>query len=194
MKTFTIVGGVDGAGKSSLIGILKAERNDLGNIIDVDKLASANGGNYLRAAGIAIVEIRYFLERHISFTQEATLSGHVVEHTVQKAREAEYEIHLYYVGLSSAEESIRRIKNRVRKGGHNIPDNNVLRRYHRRFSSLARILPYCDRAKFYDNENQFSYVAEYRNGKLIFKSNYRPQWIEELKNHLEKQVKIGQNS
>jgi len=110
----------------------------------------------------------------------------MVEHTVKRARDAGYEIHLFYVGLSSPEESIRRIKSRVRKGGHNIPDNNVLRRCHRRFSSLVRILPYCDEVKFYDNENQFSYVAEYRNGELLFKSNYRPQWIEELKSSLKK--------
>ena len=40
MKVYTVIGGVNGAGKSSLTGVLKAERSDLGRIIDVDKLAS----------------------------------------------------------------------------------------------------------------------------------------------------------
>ena len=38
MKIYTIIGGVNGCGKSSLTGALKAERRDLGIIIDVDKL------------------------------------------------------------------------------------------------------------------------------------------------------------
>jgi hypothetical protein len=63
MKTYTIVGGIDGTGKSSLIGVLKAERNDLGNIIDIDKLASKNAGNDLKAAEIGITEIWYFLNK-----------------------------------------------------------------------------------------------------------------------------------
>lgn len=41
MKIYTIIAGVNGSGKSSLTGALKAERSDLGLIIDVDRLAAA---------------------------------------------------------------------------------------------------------------------------------------------------------
>ena len=44
MKTYTIIAGVNGAGKSSLTGSLKYQRRDLGKIIDVDKLAVQHGG------------------------------------------------------------------------------------------------------------------------------------------------------
>jgi len=40
MKRYTIIAGVNGAGKSSLTGALKAERSDLGIIIDVDKISA----------------------------------------------------------------------------------------------------------------------------------------------------------
>ncbi len=40
MKIFTIIGGVNGCGKSSLTGSLKAERTDLGIIVDPDKLTA----------------------------------------------------------------------------------------------------------------------------------------------------------
>ena len=43
MKIYTIIGGVNGSGKSSLTGAIKAERKDLGTIIDVDKLNAALG-------------------------------------------------------------------------------------------------------------------------------------------------------
>ena len=42
MKNYTIIGGVNGVGKSSLSGVLKVERLDLGYVIDVDKLAVEN--------------------------------------------------------------------------------------------------------------------------------------------------------
>lgn len=44
MKTYTIIGGVNGTGKSSLTGVLKAETTDLGRIIDVDKITASLGG------------------------------------------------------------------------------------------------------------------------------------------------------
>jgi len=40
MKIHTIIGGVNGAGKSSLTGVLKSERSDLGQIVGVDQLSS----------------------------------------------------------------------------------------------------------------------------------------------------------
>ena len=68
------------------------------------------------------------------------------------------------MGLDSLQESLQRIENRVRKGGHNIPRRNVEARFARRFSDVVKILPYCDEARFFDNDNGFVLVAEYRNG------------------------------
>ena len=43
MKIYTIIGGVDGVGKSSLTGVLAAENDDLGVIIDTDKINRITG-------------------------------------------------------------------------------------------------------------------------------------------------------
>jgi len=45
MKTYTIIAGVNGCGKSSLTGVLKTEIDNLGKVIDVDKITVACGGN-----------------------------------------------------------------------------------------------------------------------------------------------------
>ncbi|WP_312692243.1 zeta toxin family protein [Caproiciproducens sp.] len=190
MKVYTIVGGVNGAGKSSLTGVLKAERNDLGYIIDVDKIAFENQGDNYKAARIAISKIEKFMKNGITFTQETTLSGHMVERTIKKAKDLDYAIHLFYVGLSSVEESLKRIKNRVEKGGHDIPTDDVIRRYDNRFETLIKILPYCDEVKFYDNENRFDNVAEYRNGEIIYKSDYKPDWLIGLQEQLDEEENI----
>ena len=71
------------------------------------------------------------------------------------------------------------------RSGHNIPEQDVMRRYHKRFEDLAAILPYCNEVKLYDNENGFVEKAEYRNGQLITRSDILPQWISELKCFIE---------
>ena len=78
------------------------------------------------------------------------------------------------------EESILRIENRVKKGGHNIPDEDVICRFEKRFEDLMTILPYCDEATFYDNENGFVAVANYKNGEIMQIGSSRPQWLKEL--------------
>lgn len=180
MKTYTIVAGVNGAGKSSLTGVLRTEINDLGKIIDVDKITASLGGNQIEGAKTAIGMIEDCLQRDVCFTQETTLSGYKTLATVKKAVEKGYYIRLYYVGLNTADESVKRIANRVEKGGHDIPCKDVERRFAKRFEDLAMILPYCNEATFYDNENGFVAVAEYKNGEILPIGKIIPRWLEEL--------------
>lgn len=179
MKTYTIIAGVNGTGKSSLAGVLRQQSHDLGVIIDVNRLAAANNGNNIVADRLAVARIRDCLSRDISFTQETTLSGSLTAHTARSAKERGYVIRMYYVGLDSVEESLTRIANRVRKGGHGIPEEDVRRRFGNRVKSLAAVLPYCDEAIFYDNNNGFAAVGEYRNGMIICYEG-GPQWIREF--------------
>lgn len=183
MKTYTIIAGVNGVGKSSLTGVLVGEGVDLGVIVDTDKMTAAFGGERLRGGKEAIRVIRSCLESGKSFTQETTLSGAKTIRTIGAARERGYFVRLYYIGVDSAEESVKRIKNRVEKGGHDIPEADVRRRYEKRFADLAAVLPLCDEVKIYDNENGFAERAEYRNGTLTFKSGPRG-WLAELARYL----------
>lgn len=72
----------------------------------------------------------------------------------------------------------------MQKGGHNIPTQDVIRRFNGRFNSLANIIPLCDKIVFYDNENGFVKVAEMLNNKFNFSNGFRPQWLTELKKEL----------
>lgn len=180
MKTYTIIGGVNGTGKSSLTGVLKTQTTDLGQIIDVDRITAENGGSAALGEQFALERIQSCLDKNISFTQETTLSGRKTELTAQKAREKGYFVRLYYVGLDSADECLLRIENRVAHGGHDIREEDVLRRFAGRWEAVKKILPYCDEARFFDNYNGFMEVAEYVNGELIIKGNNPPKWVKEL--------------
>ena len=180
MKIHTIIGGVNGVGKSSFTGVLRSRTTDLGTIVDVDRIAAQCGGSLLEGGRRAIRIMEDCLRDGVNFTQETTLSGHRPKSAVRRAKEAGYHIRLYYIGLDTVEESQRRIANRVSRGGHDVGAEDVQRRFLGRWEALAAVLPYCDEAAFYDNDNGFVEAASYRNGELILEGDLRPRWILEL--------------
>lgn len=188
MKIYTIVGGVNGVGKSSFSGVLKSRTTDLGVIVDVDKITAQIGGGAIEGGKAALRIIEDCIEKGVSFTQETTLSGFRVKNTAQRVKEAGYYVRLYYVGLDTVEESKRRIENRVARGGHNINTEDIERRFSRRWEAVKAVLPFCDEAAFYDNDNGFVEVAAYRNGELILEGEYRPRWVVELSEYLKGKV------
>ena len=112
MKNYTIIGGVNGVGKSSLTGVLKSRMTDLGIIVDVDKMTAQAGGSVLQGGKRAVRLIEDCIAKNVSFTQETTLSGHRIRQTARRVRDAGYAVRLFYVGLDTAGESLRRIANR----------------------------------------------------------------------------------
>ena len=148
-------GGVNGAGKSSLSGVLKDCLDDLGVIVDPDKLTAQYGGDEYAGGPGGCGQIAGLPGQGIDFTEESTLSGSFSRKMARAARDKGYTVRLYYVGLDTAEESVRRIANRVARGGHDIPTQDVERRFARRFRDLGKLLPLCNEATFYDNDNGF---------------------------------------
>lgn len=177
MKIYTMIGGVNGCGKSSLTGILKSERADLGIVVDPDKIIAELGGNMYEGGKLAVSRLENALANGNSFTQETTLSGSYPCKLACRAKNTGYHVRLYYVGLETVTESLRRIENRVVRGGHDIPRHTVEKRFSHRFADVVKILPYCDEAKFFDNENGFRLVAVYRNGEILPLDSNSPQWL-----------------
>lgn len=184
MKVYTIIGGVNGVGKSSFTGVLKEQSTNLGIIVDVDKITAELGAGTIAGGKAALKKINECIEKGISFTQETTLSGRKTEITAKEVKEKGYHVRLFYIGLDTAAESLARIANRVRRGGHNIPENDVERRFEGRWEAVAKILPYCDEAEFYDNDNGFVKVAEYRNGELRPVGQHQPKWLTDFQDFL----------
>jgi predicted ABC-type ATPase len=90
LKTYTVIGGINGVGKSSLTGVLMGERTDLGKIINVDDMAKNMNNDNTKAGQFAISKIRKYLSKGISFTQETTLAGKDILKTVKQASELNY--------------------------------------------------------------------------------------------------------
>ena len=184
MKIYTIIGGVNGTGKTSFTGVLKTQTTDLGVVVNVDKIIAVAGVSPSEGGKLALRRIKDCLYKGVSFAQETTLSGYRTEKTASDAQERGYYVRLFYIGLDTKEECLTRIANRVARGGHNISEDDVSRRFAGRWESVAKILPHCNEARFYDNDNGFVEVAEYRNGELILKGDVRPAWVLQLSGYL----------
>jgi len=187
-KTFTIIAGVNGVGKSSFLGArTNLEQDELR--IDVDKIAAENNISNIEAGKIALKKIDEAIKNGESFTQETTLSSHQIVQTIKKAKENGYNVNLYYIGVNSADEAIKRIANRVLKGGHDIPKEDVIRRYDKQKENIKKVLNLVDNIYFYDSENGFSWFALYSDGvantmlneklKIAFNKEL-PRWYKEI--------------
>lgn len=182
MKRYILIAGVNGAGKSTLYETLD-ELKEMPRI-NTDEIAKELGDwkdtSVLLTAGRKAVKLlNQYLSNGISFNQETTLCGKSVLSNIKKAKEMHYCIELHYVGVDSVEIAKERVKLRVSKGGHGIPEEDIERRYIETFKNLKDVLKYCDLTAFYDNTERFRRFAIFRNGKIVRLSNTLPKWFEE---------------
>ena len=187
MKKYVLIAGVNGAGKSTLYettGTLKGM-----NRINTDEIVKEIGdwrkfSDVVKAGKIAIRLVKENFAKGSSFCQETTLCGHLAMKNVHEAKMFGYMIELHYVGVDSVEIAKRRVKYRVRKGGHDIPEKDIEKRYYESFVNLKEILNECDLAVFYDNTEEFRRFAVYKNGENVFLATKIPLWFQ--KNVLER--------
>lgn len=153
-----VLAGVNGAGKSSIGGA--AFRHFGGDYFNPDEaaralLAASPGLRQADANGMAWQLGRTLLERAISqrldFAIETTLGANTIPRLLQKAASQGIEIRVWYVGLSGPELHIERVRSRVRRGGHDIPEEDIRRRYVHSRLNLIHLLPYLHALRVYDN-------------------------------------------
>lgn len=72
---------------------------------------------------------RLFIQEGISFARESTLTAHFDLTLMQEAKSHGYEVELVYIRLASPELALARIAARVARGGHDVPECDVRRRY-----------------------------------------------------------------
>lgn len=90
-----------------------------------------------------------------------------------------YRNRLVYICVESPEQSIQRVRERVAQGGHDVPDDDVRRRYARSISNLRRVVDLADESILYDNSGpEPRLIAEIRAGKVVSISGELPDWAQ----------------
>ena len=153
-----VLGGTNGAGKSSIVGAMLLE---LGvQYFNPDEaaalIAAANPGLTIeQAQSAAWHEGTRLLERAIAerldFIFETTLGGTTISTLLEKAIASGFEVRIWYVGLDTVERHIERVRARVKKGGHDIPEQRIRQRYTHSLLNLIRLMPTLTELRVYDN-------------------------------------------
>lgn len=132
--TVLIVGGPNGAGKTTLAAPY-ADQKDL-PYLAADRIAEELNPEAPYAARMAagrtfLQRLDAFIEDRTSFVVESTLAGRSLIRYIDRMNEAGYVTRIAFVFLDSADLCVRRVQERVRKGGHYVPEEDVRRRYAR---------------------------------------------------------------
>jgi predicted ABC-type ATPase len=153
-----VIAGVNGAGKSSIGGA--AFRGYGGEYYDPDEAArrlrlARRGLGQTEANALAWQEGNRLLRRAIAerldFAFETTLGGNTIARQLGAAAAQGIAIHVWYVGLASPELHIQRVRARVRRGGHDIPEAVIRRRFEHSRLNLVALLPRLAALRVYDN-------------------------------------------
>jgi predicted ABC-type ATPase len=155
-----IVAGANGAGKSTLTRRWSRRLHQLGPTLDPDEIAkSLNPANptlaSIRAARTVLGSTTKFLNEGSSFVIETTLSDrnrHL--NLIEPAQVQGFRVWLLYVGLEKSGLHLNRVADRVRGGGHDVPDVDILRRLSRSLGNLPETLRRVDPALLYDNSGR----------------------------------------
>ena len=91
------------------------------------------------------------IDQRLDFTFETTLGGTTMPRLLAEAASRGIEVHVFYVGLASADAHIERVRQRVRAGGHDIPEADIRRRYRHSLLNLVHLLPALTELRVYDN-------------------------------------------
>lgn len=117
-----------------------------------------NSTDVVKAGKKAVGLVNDYLDYGYSFIQETTLCGYTILRNIEKAYELGYEIIIYFVEVASADIAIKRIKERVKNGGHGINDKDVMRRFSESKNNLKKVLRYCKEVQIFDNTNKMVWV------------------------------------
>ena len=155
-----IVAGINGAGKTTASRHVLRDVLGMPCFVNADAIARGlNGFNpeseAAKAGRVMLDHLRELAARRADFSFETTLAGRTYAATLADLKAVGYEVYLFYYWLDSPETSITRVAERVRSGGHHIPEATIRQRYAksvRNFFELYR--PLCTEWRVYDNSGE----------------------------------------
>ncbi|MGL4440156.1 MAG: zeta toxin family protein [Bosea sp. (in: a-proteobacteria)] len=150
-----IIAGPNGSGKSTLTKTLMVAGVDFGEYINPDEIAATLEGSYdarvQKAQTIADDRREACVRESRSFTFETVMSHPSKIELLRAAHTAGFFVQMYFVAVDDPLINVSRVANRVAKGGHDVPPDKIVERYHRVLQLAPTAISICDRAVIFDN-------------------------------------------
>ena len=124
---------------------------------------------------------RQLLKKKASFTFETVMSHPSKVEMLRAAQRAGYRTYLYFIATDDPEINRSRVRNRVKLGGHPVPEDKIAARYHRSLELLPAAIRATNRAYIFDNSGGMgahTWLAEITDGReMELKTNFVPAWF-----------------
>lgn len=162
-----IIAGPNGAGKTTFAREFLPKYANCRNFINADLIAAGMSSfspeaAAIRAGRLMLGEIELSMRRRDDFGYETTRAGRSYLRVIRRLKESGYAVHFFYLWVPSVELALARIRERVLRGGHDVPEGVVRRRFDR---SMANFLVHyrllADRWIFYDNSGSVPAIIAY---------------------------------
>ncbi len=155
--TCFVIAGPNGAGKTTFALRYLPQIAGCRNFVNADLIAyglspfDSLSAQY-EAGRLFLREIYANIDKRADFAFETTLAGRSQISLFKKLRQEDWQIVLFFLWIPDAAFSRSRVRERVEHGGHDIPEDTILRRYPRIMHNLVNVyLPLCDQVICYDN-------------------------------------------
>jgi len=167
----TIIAGANGSGKTTFaLSFAQFSGVEFINADEIAKQLNPDDMDHekFNAGKMFLRQIEELLNNRQDLILETTMSGKYLIKIIQKAKELGYTIDIFYLYLEDVTDNIARVQNRVFNGGHNIPKEDIIRRYFRSRNLFFNL--YKDLADrwflFFNADDEFEEVANFADGEL----------------------------
>ena len=157
-KNVYIISGPNGSGKTTFASTFLPEYAKCDRFINADLIASGLSPfspqqAAIKSGKLVLGQIKEYSESGVDFGFETTMSGVTYLKYFKMLKEKGYKIHIYFLWIPSSQLAIARVKDRVAQGGHNVPVQDIKRRFERsmeKFFKQYRLL--ADQWMLFNNE------------------------------------------
>lgn len=179
MPNLYIIAGCNGAGKTTASFTILPDILGCNEFVNADAIAYGISpfnveGVAIEAGRIMLHRIEELLQEGGDFAIETTLATRSYVSLVKRAQSIGYIVKVVYIWLESPDLALKRVSERVSKGGHNIPEEVVERRYFRGINNFFSLfIPVCDAWILADNsDEQLNIIAHgKKNTENIIENN-----------------------
>lgn len=142
-RKIIIIAGPNGAGKTTFARSFLPEEAQCPRFINADLIAAglspfAPDTAAIKAGRLMLEEMANCVKRRENFAFETTLAGLSYLSRIKQWREQEYHVSLFFLCLPTAEAAVARVAERVRQGGHAVPEAVIRRRFDAGLRNLER--------------------------------------------------------
>jgi len=152
-----VLAGPNGAGKSTTAPALLKGTLGVAEFVNADVIAQGLSAFQPESASfhagrVMLERLHYLAKERVDFAFETTLASRTFAPWITGLKKTGYIFHLLFLYLPTADFAVARVAERVRLGGHNVPEEIVRRRYNKGMSNFFKLyMPLADSWRLYDN-------------------------------------------